>query len=78
MRLYNVSPSPEVVGHWTTPAVLPGEGYDFDEDTAEQLLNTGRWSPDDPRAGLAAELAFKAERDTPQTPAVPDDKGAIE
>lgn len=77
MRLYNVSPSPEVVGGWSNPAISPGEGADFDEITAEQLLNTGRWSADDPRAGLEAELAFKQERDTPsldtQTPAVPDD-----
>lgn len=82
MRLYNTDTSPVVVGHWTTPAVLPGAGADFDEATAEQLLNTGRWSTTDPRAGLGAELAFKQQRDAPsldtQTPAVPDNQGAAE
>jgi len=77
MRLYNVSHSPEVVGGANNPAVRPGDGGDFDADTAEQLLNTGRWSAQDPRAGLAAELAFKQRRDT-QTPAVPDNQGAAE
>jgi hypothetical protein len=66
MLLYNVSPSPEVVGGWSNPATLPGDGGDFDEETAAQLLNTGRWSTEDPRAGLDAELAFKQERDGEQ------------
>jgi hypothetical protein len=78
MRLYNVSPSPEIVGGWNNLAVRPGEGQDFDEETAAQLLNTGRWSAEDPRAGLAAELAFKQRRDNTQTPAVPDNQGAAE
>ena len=85
MRLYNTDTSPVVVGHWTNPAILPGDSGEFDEDTAACLLSTGRWSQDDPRAGLRAELAFKQERDTQaeahaeaQTPAVPDDQGATE
>lgn len=85
MRLYNTDTSPVVVGHWTNPAVLPGEAGEFDEDTAVYLLSTGRWSQRDPRAGLEAELTFKQKRDgqakaqaAAQTPAVPDDKGATE
>jgi len=85
MRLYNGSTSPEVVGHWTNPAILPGDSGEFDEDTAAYLLSTGRWSQDDPRSGLRAEQEFKQDRDAQadaqaeaQTPAVPDDQGAAE
>jgi hypothetical protein len=77
MLLFNISPSPEIVGGAHNPAISPGDGYDFDEETAEYLLNTGRWSEQDPRAGIAAEVRFKQDRDT-QTPAVPDNQGAAE
>ena len=77
MKLYNTDNSPVVVGGWQNRAIFPGEGRDFDADTAAYLLNTGRWSETDPRAGLKAELAFKAKRDT-QTPAAPDNKGESE
>jgi hypothetical protein len=65
MKLYNTDNSPVVVGGWNNPAVFPGEARDFDADTAAYLLSTGRWSEADPRAGLKAELAFKANRDKP-------------
>jgi len=73
VRLYNTDTSPVVVGHWTNPAVIPGEGADFDEETAAYLLSTGRWTETDPRAGRKAERAFKQQRDA-QTQ--PDNKGA--
>jgi hypothetical protein len=60
-RLYNVSaqflqPDPLL------PSVPPGEGFDF---TADQAKSAGcEWSKEDPRAGLEAEKAFKAKRDS--------------
>jgi hypothetical protein len=80
MRLYNTGTSPEVVGGWSNPAIFPGEGRDFDEETAAYLLSTGRWSQEDPRAGLEQEQAFKERRreeaEAQTDPASPADQGA--
>ena len=59
-RLYNLEPWPVVVSIHE-PAVWPGEGYDFTDEQVQMGI-TGRWSGEDPRAGLEQERAFKARR----------------
>lgn len=76
-RLYNTDTNPVVVGHTTNLAVFPGEYEDFTDEDGARHLATGRWSEKDPRAGLKAELAFKAARDN-KDPAKPDEKESTE
>ena len=61
MELWNVDHQPVVIDH-DHPAVQPGESHDF---TDEQLAGglAGLWSETDPRAGLDAEVVWKARRD---------------
>jgi hypothetical protein len=60
-KMYNVDHAPRVIVHGER-AVMPGEAHDFtDEQVAAGVA--GLWSEKNPRAGLAAERAFKRKRD---------------
>lgn len=60
-RFFNTDHSPVIVVHGER-AVMPGESHNFTEEQVAAGL-TGSWSKDNPRAGLAAERAFKRRRD---------------
>lgn len=70
--LYNLDHQHAIIG--PDVSVAPGAAHDFtDEQVAAGI--SGRWSENDPRAGLDAERKFKAKRDRDAKPdsAVPAD-----
>ena len=75
-KLFNTGHSPVVLS-WTEPAVLPGESYDFTDEQAAAGI-AGDWSDVDPRAGLAAEKAFKKRRDAAPVTDTPAESGEKE
>ena len=63
-----------VVLNWQESAIMPGASHEFtDEQIAAGL--TGLWGEEDPRAGLAAERAFKQKRDRPAPTTEPAESG---
>jgi hypothetical protein len=59
-RLYNLDHSPTTVDNGKL-AVYPGTGHDFTDEQVKAGI-TGRWSEEDPRAGIEQERAFKERR----------------
>lgn len=51
------------------PGVAPGAAHTFTDEQAASLA--GQWSETDPRSGLPAEIAWKAQRDAPVEPEAP-------
>ena len=59
--LYNASPN-YIQPVPNEPAVAPGDGYEFTDEQIAAGLD-GAWVEENPRAGIAEETAWKAERD---------------
>lgn len=72
---YNVSAHNMVPRFGVTPAVAPGEGFEFTEEEVAAGLGC-EWSDVDPRAGLAQEREFKRRRDAqPEEASEPAESG---